>query len=91
MEPITAALFIAGQSASSRAAVALVHDLCERLAPGAYRLEVVDVYQDPELARGEGVTVTPTLIRRRPEPSRRAVGALDAETIVRVLGLEEQA
>jgi circadian clock protein KaiB len=83
---IAAELFVRGQSSQSVEAVARVRSICDRLAEG-YFLEVIDVHQRPERARERGVTVTPTLIRYRPEPVLRTVGPLSDDRIIQGLGL----
>jgi circadian clock protein KaiB len=67
-------LYVAGATARSRQALRLVYQLCEANQTGNYELEVIDVYQHPELAREHQIVATPTLIRSRPMPVRRYIG-----------------
>src|SRR4051812_5615339 len=69
-------LFIAGMSPRSRRAVANLTALCERHLAGRYELQIVDIYQQPDLAKGEQLVAAPTLIRRFPLPLRRFIGDL---------------
>lgn len=81
-------LFVTGASPRSTAAVARVRGLCERLLPGRYVLEVIDIYQQPARARLHRVMVAPTLVRQEPSPARRLVGNFsDHLSLLEVLGL----
>ncbi len=73
-------LYVAGASARSRLAVRRVYQLCEAELKGNYDLEVIDVYQDPELARGNQIVATPTLVKEFPLPVRRFIGNLSNTT-----------
>jgi circadian clock protein KaiB len=67
-------LYITGTTARSMRAVENVRWLCEAHFGGDYDLEVVDVYQQPELAAREQLIAAPTLIKKLPLPLRRLVG-----------------
>jgi circadian clock protein KaiB len=67
-------LYITGTTARSMRAVENVRWLCEAHLGGDYDLEVVDVYQQPELAAREQLIAAPTLIKKLPLPLRRLVG-----------------
>jgi circadian clock protein KaiB len=69
-------LFVAGASALSRQAVLRVRQLCEAELKGICKLEVIDIYQQPDLARRNQIVATPTLIRELPLPVRRFIGNL---------------
>ncbi|MFA5263888.1 MAG: circadian clock KaiB family protein [Opitutaceae bacterium] len=69
-------LFVAGATARSRQAVLRVHELCETELKGRCRLDVIDIYQQPELARANQIVATPTLIKEFPRPMRRFIGNL---------------
>lgn len=79
-------LFISGATERSRSALADVKALAEGRLRGRYRLSVVDLRQQPELARAEGIFATPTLLKRSPPPPQRIVGDLSDEDRV-ILGL----
>ena len=64
-------LYVAGQSPKSLPALANLKRLCEEHLAGRYRIEVIDLLQNPHLARGDQILAIPTLIRRLPEPIRR--------------------
>jgi circadian clock protein KaiB len=69
-------LFVAGATARSRQAVLRVRQLCEAELTGNYKLEVIDIYQQPDLARANQIVATPTLIKEFPLPVRRFIGSL---------------
>jgi circadian clock protein KaiB len=69
-------LYVAGATTRSRQALRRVYQLCEAEMKGNYELEVIDVYQQPELARDNQIVATPTLIKEFPRPVRRFIGNL---------------
>jgi circadian clock protein KaiB len=73
-EPYALTLFVSGASDSSANAIANVRELCDAHLSGRYQLEIVDLNQEPGLAREHHVLATPTLIRDRPLPTRMLVG-----------------
>src|ERR1035437_115606 len=82
-------LYVAGQTPNSTAAIANLKLICEEHLQGRYELEVIDLYQQPQLAQGEQIVAVPTLIRKVPEPLRRIIG--DLSNTERVLvGLDIQ-
>jgi circadian clock protein KaiB len=82
-------LYVAGQSPKSVLAIANLKKICEENLHGRYELEVIDLYQQPQLARGEQIIALPTLIRKLPVPLRRIIG--DMSNTARVLvGLDMQ-
>jgi circadian clock protein KaiB len=72
-------LYVTGGSPRSAKAVANVRAICDEHLAGRYDLEVIDLYQHPELAREEQVMAAPTLVRELPEPIRRVVGDMSNE------------
>ena len=69
-------LFVAGATARSRQAVLSVRQLCEAELKDNCTLEVIDIYQQPHLARDNQIVATPTLIKELPRPVRRFIGNL---------------
>jgi circadian clock protein KaiB len=69
-------LFVAGATARSREAILHVRRLCETELKHHCELEVIDIYQQPMLARDNQIVATPTLIRELPRPMRRFIGNL---------------
>jgi circadian clock protein KaiB len=69
-------LYVAGATDRSRQAVRRARELCETELKGNFDLEVIDVYQQPILARDGQIVATPTLVREFPRPVRRLIGNL---------------
>ena len=69
-------LFVAGATARSHQAVLRVRQLCEMELKDNCKLEVIDIYQQPALARTNQIVATPTLIIELPRPARRFIGNL---------------
>jgi circadian clock protein KaiB len=69
-------LFVAGATDRSRRAILRVGRLCESDLKGRCDLEVIDIYQQPGLARENQIVATPTLIKESPPPPRRFIGDL---------------
>jgi circadian clock protein KaiB len=67
-------LYITGMTPNSKRAVENVKKICEQYLPGRYELEVIDIYQQPELAQKEQIIAAPTLIKKLPVPLRRLIG-----------------
>jgi circadian clock protein KaiB len=76
-------LYVAGQSPKSVNAIANIKKICEANLVGRYELDVIDLYQQPQLAQGEQIIAVPTLIKKHPSPLRRVIG--DLSSIERVL------
>jgi circadian clock protein KaiB len=76
-------LFVAGMTARSMRAVENIRALCERYLPGAYDLEVINLYEHPLLASDEHIIASPTCVREFPLPPRRVIG--DMSNSARVL------
>lgn len=80
-------LYIAGQSTRSLAALANLNRICEEHLEGRYRIEVIDLLERPQLARGDQILALPTLVRKLPEPIRKLVGDL-SDTERTLVGLD---
>jgi len=73
-------LYVAGASDRSRQAILRARQLCENELGGDFELTVVDVYQQPILARDGQIVATPTLVKELPPPMRRFIGDLSNVT-----------
>jgi circadian clock protein KaiB len=83
-------LFITGTTPRSAIAITNIRALCDEHLAGRYDLEVVDIYQQPQMARGEQIIAAPTLIRELPHPSRRMVGDMsNKDRVLIALDLRE--
>jgi circadian clock protein KaiB len=80
-------LYVAGATHKSAQAIRNIRAICEERLPGRYALEVVDVYQEPQLAKEDQILAVPTLIKRLPLPMRRLLGDLSNKDRV-LLGLD---
>jgi circadian clock protein KaiB len=69
-------LYVAGQTAKSLTAFANLKRICEEHLPGQYDIEVVDLLQNPTLAKGDQILAVPTLVRKLPRPIRKIIGDL---------------
>ena len=67
-------LYVTGMTPKSTQAIANVEKLCKEHLAGRYELEVIDIYQQPKLVKGEQVIATPTLIKKLPLPLRKLIG-----------------
>jgi circadian clock protein KaiB len=84
-------LYVAGMTTKSTQAIANVRKICEQYLAGRYELEVIDIYQQPELAREEQIIATPTLIKKLPLPFRRLIGNMsDTAKFLVGIGLQPQ-
>lgn len=69
-------LYIAGQTPKSLTAFANLKRICEEHLAGQYRIEVVDLVENPQLAREDQILAIPTLVRKLPQPLRKIIGDL---------------
>jgi circadian clock protein KaiB len=69
-------LYVAGQTPKSLAAIANLERICAEHLPGRYEVEVIDLRQDPKLAREHSIVALPTLVRQLPAPMRKIIGDL---------------
>jgi circadian clock protein KaiB len=79
-------LFVSGNTPRSTAAIANVRRLCEQYLPSHYELEVIDIYQQPELTKQAQIIAVPTLIKEVPFPRQRFVGDMSCTERI-VIGL----
>ena len=69
-------LYVAGQTPKSITAFANLKKLCEEYLPGRYKIEVIDLMENPHLAAGDQILALPTLVRKLPSPLKRIIGNL---------------
>ena len=69
-------LYVSGSTLKSALAVENIKRICEQYLKNRYDLEVIDIYQQPDLAREEQIVAVPTLIKLMPLPVRRLIGDL---------------
>jgi len=80
-------LYVTGTTGKSMHAIQNVRRICEEHLAGMYQLEVVDLYKNLPLARGDQIIAAPTLIKRLPAPLRRLIGDMSDEQRV-LVGLD---
>jgi len=81
-------LFVTGMTHRSAQAITNLEAICREYLDGRYDLDVIDIYQQPILTRGEQIIAAPTLIKKLPLPMRRLVGDMsDRERVLRGLDL----
>src|SRR4030042_1403882 len=69
-------LYVAGITPRSQEAIRTLTAICEENLAGRYDLEVIDLYQQPELAKGEQIIAAPTFIKKLPLPLRKFIGSM---------------
>ncbi|HEY9799313.1 MAG TPA: circadian clock KaiB family protein [Leptolyngbyaceae cyanobacterium] len=69
-------LYVAGQTPKSLKAFANLKRICEQYLEGRYRIEVIDLLENPQLAKGDQILAIPTLVRKLPEPVKQIIGDL---------------
>lgn len=80
-------LYVAGRSARAIAALRNLEAICEEHLAGRYRIEVIDLLEQPQLARGDQIVAVPTLVRHLPPPMKKIIGDLSNEERV-LVGLD---
>jgi circadian clock protein KaiB len=80
-------LYVTGMTARSARAVKNLQSICDEYLEGRYDLEVIDIYQQPVLTKGEQIIAAPTLVKKLPLPMRRIIGDMSNRERV-LLGLD---
>lgn len=81
-------LYVTGSTPGSLRAIRNIKRICEAHLPGLYALEVIDIYQRPDLAKSEQIIAAPTLVKSLPLPLKRLIGDLsNEEKVLRGLGI----
>jgi circadian clock protein KaiB len=80
-------LFVAGQTPKSLAAFANLKRICEEHLAGKYQIEIIDLANDPGMARQHQILALPTLVRQLPPPVKKIIGDLSNQERV-LIGLE---
>jgi len=80
-------LYVAGQTQRSIAALENLKAICDGHLGGKYKIEVIDLAQNPRLARTDQIVAVPTLVRKLPEPMRKIIGDLSNQERV-IVGLK---
>jgi circadian clock protein KaiB len=81
-------LYVTGSTPRSAAAILNIMEFCKTHLPERYDLQIIDIFQNPAIAKAEQIVATPTLIKKAPQPVRMLVGDLSDTNRVRAgLGL----
>jgi circadian clock protein KaiB len=80
-------LYVAGQTPKSITAFANLKKICDEHLAGKYRIEVIDLLKNPQLAKGDQIIAIPTLVRKLPQPIKKIIGDL-ANTERVLVGLD---
>jgi circadian clock protein KaiB len=80
-------LYVAGQTPKCLTALANLKRICDEHMPGQYQLEIIDLLENPRLAREDNILAIPTLVRKLPTPLRKIIGDLSDQDRV-LLGLD---
>jgi len=80
-------LYVAGLSPRSERAITNIKRICDSRLKGRYELQVIDLYQNPTLAKGEQIIAAPTLVKKLPLPLRKIIGDMSDEEKV-LVGLD---
>lgn len=80
-------LYVAGQTPKSLTAFANLKRLCEEHLKGRYTIEVIDLAENPQLAKDDQILAVPTLVRKLPQPVRKIIGDLSNTEYV-LVGLD---
>ena len=83
-------LYVTDQTPNSRTALANLTEICETHLKGRYRITVVDLLKQPQLAKGDQILAVPTVVRKLPSPVRKIIGDLsNAERVLVGLDLRQ--
>ncbi|MBL1210302.1 circadian clock KaiB family protein [Geminocystis sp. GBBB08] len=85
--PWTLRLYVAGQTPKSLTAFANLKNICEEYLEGKYKIEIIDLTKQPELAIEDQIIAIPTLVRKLPEPIKKIIGDLSNKEKV-LIGLQ---
>src|SRR3989337_1043085 len=80
-------LYVAGQTQKSITAFANLKKICDEHLAGKYRIEVIDLLKNPQLAKGDQIVAIPTLVRKLPQPLKKIIGDLSNKERV-LVGLD---
>jgi circadian clock protein KaiB len=80
-------LYVTGTTPKSVSAIRYIRKICDEHLKGVYDLEVIDIYQQPKLAKGEQIIAAPTLLKKLPLPLRSFIGDM-SDTGKILLGLD---
>jgi len=80
-------LYVTGQTPKSLTAFSNLKKICESYLKGRYRITVIDLLEQPQLAKGDQILAIPTVVRKLPKPVRIIIGNL-SDTDHLLVGLD---
>ncbi len=81
-------LYVAGHNLKCKSTFTNLKNLCEKCLPGRYRIEVIDLLENPQIAIDDQILATPTLVKTFPPPVRKTIGTLsNEERVINVLDM----
>jgi circadian clock protein KaiB len=81
-------LYVSGMSSKSMEAIANIKRLCNEHLEGAFELEIIDLYKNPEVASEQQIVFSPSLIKQLPLPKKTLIGTFaDSEKVIKGLGV----
>jgi circadian clock protein KaiB len=87
-DPYVLRLYVTGASPNSLRAIANTKNICDEYLNDNYELEIIDVHQQPSIAKQENIIALPLLIRKHPLPEKRLIGDMsDMEKVLTSFGL----
>lgn len=90
-DPVKLVLYIAGETPKSLSAIRNLEKICAEHLAGKFKVEVIDLKKQPQLAREHGIVAIPTLVKALPVPIRKIIGDLsDTQKVLVHLSVEEQ-
>lgn len=87
-EKLVLQLYVAGMSARSMEAIENIRRLCDKYLSGAFELEIIDIYKNPDVTERQQIIFCPSLIKVWPLPKKTLIGTFsDTDKVIKVLGL----
>ena len=87
-KPVILRLYVAGMTKSARTALTNLEEICEVHFPGKYKIETIDLRENPQIALDEEIFAVPTVVKQLPPPIRKVIGDLsDSEKVLEGLEL----
>ena len=81
-------LYITGMTPNCMRAVENIKSICEKHLKGRYELEIIDMYQEPELAKEDQILAAPTLVKKSPAPLKKLIGDMsDTKKVLNALDI----
>ncbi len=82
-------LYVSGMSPKSMTAIENINRICTEYLEGAFDLEIVDIYKNPEVAAEQQIVFSPALVKKFPFPKKILVGSLSDESkVIKALGIQ---